>query len=202
MNHESFSPGQSNEAVDKKVTPSSRGSDAFMEGSSSDDTSGSMKKRSISSRLLLGEDLQKIRHSSHRHVLQGEEGLGVDDMEESNHDNVITDLLYPALEGSSSQGVDFDFFEDDYKAAQAAMNSSIASAAASAVEPSSSLRSSPTNFDDSLRNASISSSMSLPQAPRDPSYSSTAHEELLNALRRRSSITNETFDATTDKHRR
>mmetsp|Transcript_9115 Transcript_9115/g.16548 ORF Transcript_9115/g.16548 Transcript_9115/m.16548 type:complete len:172 (+) Transcript_9115:130-645(+) len=107
MNNISDSPGQSNEAVGSRFTPAQNSAGSL--------DNNFNKKPSVSARFLVGEDLQKIRHSSHRSVAR------LESMEEDDQDNVIKDLLYPALEGSSSRGMDLDFFEEDYALAQAAV---------------------------------------------------------------------------------
>jgi hypothetical protein len=215
MNHANFSPGQPNEAAGRKVTPSSRNSDAA-EGTSNSiasggDTTNSTKKQSVSSRFLIGEDLQKIRHSSHRNRSQREteelEGED-DDMDNSDHDNVIKDLLYPALEEGSSRSrqMQLDFFEDDYQAAQTAMNSSGTTATTAASTFRSSFQSSTTSINDSFRDSSIRSSMAFnPEPGQNPNDSasfsnSASNSAYLNALRRRS--TNDTFDPSMEKNRR
>jgi hypothetical protein len=78
------------------------------------------KKLLQKSLYRLGEDLEKIRrsnHSSHR-------AAAAEMMEESEHDTVIKDLLYPALEESEEDSfnnhMSMEFFEDDYAQAQAA----------------------------------------------------------------------------------
>jgi hypothetical protein len=209
MNHSNFSPGQPNEAVGKKVTPSSRNS---ME---EDDTCGSdpgSKKQSVGSRFLLSEDLQKIKHSSHRNAARGESSSeeGDEDMDDNDHNHVMKDLLYPALEGSSSRNMEFDFFEEDYNAAQqAAMNSSVASTSLAAAAPS--FRSSTTSMaNDSFRDASVTSNASSRSLMNDSASSnsfatasSNASQSYLNYLRRRGSTNDhDSFDQTTQKHRR
>jgi hypothetical protein len=208
MNHASFSPGQPNEAAGRKVTPSSRNSDTMEGSASSEDNPCSTKKQSVSSRFLMGEDLQKIRHSSHRNAAreEAEETEGEDDMGDNEHSNVIKDLLYPALEeGSSrSRNMELDFFEEDYQAAQVAMNESGATVTTAASTVGSSFRSSTTISDDSFRFSSMRSSMtSMPETgnQNDSSFSSSvSNSSYLNALRRRGSTTNP-FDASIEKRR-
>ncbi|KAG7369671.1 hypothetical protein IV203_027417 [Nitzschia inconspicua] len=215
MNHASFSPGQPNEAAGRKVTPSSRNSNSGERNGSSVRDDICTKKQSVSSLFLIGEDLQKIRHSSHRNRAQvgAEESDGDDEddnMDDSDHDNVIKDLLYPALEeGSSrSRNMDFDFFEDDYQAALAAMNTSGSTATTGASTSQSSFRSSMTSINDSFRNSSLRSSMAvIPEpgqlSPNDSSPISAAasNSAYLNVLRWRRS-NNDPFDASVGKHNR
>ncbi|KAG7345584.1 hypothetical protein IV203_033115 [Nitzschia inconspicua] len=216
MNHANFSPGQPNEAAGRKVTPSSRNSDSGERNSSSvgdDIATNCTKKQSVSSRFLIGEDLQKIRHSSHRNRAQMEtEESDRDDeddnMDDSDHDNVIKDLLYPALEeGSSrSRNMDFAFFEDDYQAALAAMNTTGSTTTTAASTAQSSFRSSMTSINDSFRNSSMRSSMAvIPEpgqlSPNDASSISASNSAYLNVLRWRRS-NNDPFDASVGKHNR
>jgi hypothetical protein len=205
MNHASFSPGQPNEAVGSKVTPSSRNSDAGERNATNTDGSCSAKKQSVSSLFLMEEDLQKIRHSSHHNVARREvEETGEeDDMDDSEHDNVIKDLLYPALEeGSScSRNMELDFFEDDYHAAQAAMNEHGATVTASVSTVRSSFRSNTTSVDDNIRTASTRSSAPEPGHQNESSFPTYAsNSSYLNTLQRRGSTTDR-FDASTEKHR-
>lgn len=73
---------------------------------------------------LIAEDLQKIRRSNHSSHQQHR----LDAMADEEHDGVIKGLLYPGLEESVN---DFDFFDDDYEAAQDAVRTSSSSVLAS-----------------------------------------------------------------------
>lgn len=108
MNHGNDSPiGLTNE-VAGGYTPT-------QDSAGNGTTGSSNKKQAINSRfLLMGEDLEKIRRSSHSVHYSTDEM-----MEDAEHDSIIKDLLYPALEGSSSAAI--EFFEDDYAQAQAAV---------------------------------------------------------------------------------
>jgi hypothetical protein len=116
MNNIDDSPGQPNEVVGTNYTPAQ---------DSAGTTDNNNKKQGVTARWFLGEDLQKIRHSSHhRGVARAAGGGGggtTDDMDEMDEesDHFIKDLLYPGLEGSSSRGMVYDdFFEEDYSHAQ------------------------------------------------------------------------------------
>jgi hypothetical protein len=182
-----------------------------MEGSMEDITCSITKKQSVSTRFLMGEDLQKIRHSSHRNAARGEvqdiEGGDDDDIDDNGHNNVIKDLLYPALEeGSSrSRNMDLDFFEDDYQAVQTAMNESMATVTTAGSTVRSSIRSSTTSSDDSFRITSQRpsiASMPEPGYHNDSSFSTIAsNSSYLNALRRRRGSFTDPFDASIEKRR-
>jgi hypothetical protein len=68
-------------------------------------------------KYMLAEDLQKIRRSNHSSHHGRREMMDDDD-----HDEIMKGLLYPRLE-ESSENDDFDFFEEDYDMAQAAVGS-------------------------------------------------------------------------------
>ena len=76
-----------------------------------------------SKQQLLTEDLQKIRrsnHSNHQQYIN-------DEMDEDENDGAVKGLLYPGLEEDMDN--DVDFFDDDYKAAQEAIQTSTSTVA-------------------------------------------------------------------------
>eukprot|EP00339_Tiarina_fusa_P024283 CAMPEP_0117031138 /NCGR_PEP_ID=MMETSP0472-20121206/22418_1 /TAXON_ID=693140 ORGANISM="Tiarina fusus, Strain LIS" /NCGR_SAMPLE_ID=MMETSP0472 /ASSEMBLY_ACC=CAM_ASM_000603 /LENGTH=157 /DNA_ID=CAMNT_0004739407 /DNA_START=70 /DNA_END=543 /DNA_ORIENTATION=+ len=103
-NHWNTSPiVQTNETA-RKGTPKS---------DEDEDGSGEAPKQAY----MLAEDLQKIRRSNHSSHQRRREM-----MDDDEHDDIIKGLLYPGLEESSEHD-DFDFFEEDYEMAQAAVGS-------------------------------------------------------------------------------
>lgn len=107
MNHWSTSPiGETNETV-RKITPNFDDSVSSMKGDS--------KQSSMNFKCLMTEDLQKIKRSNHSgHQAQ-------DLMGDTEHDGIIKGMLYPGLENSTNDEMDFDFFDEDYQNAQEAV---------------------------------------------------------------------------------
>jgi hypothetical protein len=96
-------------------------------------------------------------------------------MDESENDEFIKDLLYPALENSSSREMDFDFFEEDYNEALAAVSHGRASQAGSQYP-------SYNNHDNSSRNSNYTPSSSAVSPRHDynsqlPGYYSSLRRE-------------------------
>lgn len=115
MNHWDSSPITQTNEVAGNVTPR--------------DNSPQDRKPSSRSEMkygLLSDDLQKIRRSNHSSHQQKRQ----DAMEDDEHDGIIKGLLYPGLEDGSD--TDFDFFEEDYNAAQAMIQDSNRESAAAA----------------------------------------------------------------------
>jgi hypothetical protein len=104
--------GLSNTAAGGKCTPSSNDSLA------SPGHQRNSKQHAINSQFqLLGEDLQKIRQSSHHPELRREDMMDDDELDVSSFGAVrryVRDLLYPALEESfrSQRSFGIDLMED------------------------------------------------------------------------------------------
>lgn len=120
MNHGDKSPvGAGNETSRKRLTRP----DGTTPPNNND------KRQTNNYKYLIAEDLQKLRRSNHSsHQARAR---GTDDMQESDHDNVIKGLLYPGIEQSENSNA--DFFEDDYMTAQEAVNQNSTSSSSMAV---------------------------------------------------------------------
>eukprot|EP00934_Nitzschia_sp_Nitz4_P006260 Nitzschia sp. Nitz4//scaffold44_size153857//132865//133365//NITZ4_002745-RA/size153857-processed-gene-0.169-mRNA-1//-1//CDS//3329552229//6250//frame0 len=109
MNHWDFSPVmQTNEAAGN--------------GTPKEDSPAAQPARKQDAKYhFLAEDLQKIRRSNH----SSHQEKPPDAMDDNEHEGIIKGLLYPGLEEVDDED-EFDFFEEDYQAAQEVVRSSAA----------------------------------------------------------------------------